>query len=264
MKSNEKLKRLQVFLAHSGVASRRKSEKYIAEGRVSINGKTVIEQGIKVGPEDIVRFDGDIVRPETIFRYIALNKPPGYLSSSRDPQGRRLAIELIAPYFEERLYNIGRLDFMSEGLLLFTNDGDFAQRVGHPSSEIEKEYLVEVPSTIKKARVERSLERAKQGIEIEGVAYSIRSFKVVSAGEAEDMDRHKIYLTLIEGKNREIRRLFSFFDIRIDRLTRVRIGILKLNTIPKGGYRHLKKEELDWFLRSRNNDTSTRRSGGSR
>ncbi|MFO7849309.1 MAG: S4 domain-containing protein, partial [Spirochaetia bacterium] len=115
--------RLQVYLARCGVGSRRTCERYIEKGRVRVNGVTVTTQGVKVTGEDLVCFDGHKVEPETTLRYIALHKPPRYISSSFDPEGRPLAVDLLYGSFEERLYNVGRLDFMSEGLLLFTNDG---------------------------------------------------------------------------------------------------------------------------------------------
>jgi 23S rRNA pseudouridine2605 synthase len=135
--------RLQVYLAHCGVASRRASEELILAGRVSVNGLVASTLGTKVRETDLILVDGKPVRLEQKKRYIALNKPAGYICSAKDPQGRPLAQDLLPKNITERVYTIGRLDFRSSGLILFTNDGDFAAALGHPSAELEKEYLVE-------------------------------------------------------------------------------------------------------------------------
>ena len=137
MTEGPQLLRLHVYLAHSGVASRRAAEKFIAQGRVTVNGQTVTAPGEKVSPADTVCFDGVPVKPESRLLYLALNKPPEYITSSFDPQGRRLALDLL-PQCAERLYSVGRLDYRSCGLIIFTNDGNFAARIGHPGAEIEK------------------------------------------------------------------------------------------------------------------------------
>ena len=143
--------RLQVFLSHAGVASRRAAEEIIAQGRVSVNGATITAMGTKVIETDIVLLDGKPVQKESRRLYLALNKPPGYICASSDPQGRPLALSLL-PAVKERLYSIGRLDLLSCGLIFFTNDGNFASRLGHPSSFLEKEYIVEasgyIPDTV--------------------------------------------------------------------------------------------------------------------
>lgn len=235
--------RLQVYLARCGIGSRRACESYIEKGRVSVNGVTITSQGIKVTGGDIVRFDGEIVEPESTLRYIALHKPPGYISSSYDPEGRPLAVDLLAPSFDERLYNIGRLDCMSEGLLLFTNDGSFAQKAGHPSFEIEKEYTIEFLEALDsshRAKLEESLASALSGISVEGTVYTIESYTLT--------DRDRVSIILKEGKNREIRRLFSYFDIGIRRLIRKRIGPVHLGSLGAGKFRPLTEEEKRWFL----------------
>lgn len=235
--------RLQVYLARCGVGSRRSCESYIEKGRVSVNGVTLTSQGIKVTDGDVVRFDGRIVEPERELRYIALHKPPGYISSSHDPEGRPLAVDLLAESFKERLYNVGRLDFMSEGLLLFTNDGTFAQKIGHPSFEIEKEYTIEFLETLDsahRAKLEESLAAALSGITVDGTVYTIESYTLT--------DRNKVSIILKEGKNREIRRLFSYFEIGIRRLIRKRIGPVHLGSIRPGGFRPLTEGEKRWFL----------------
>ena len=232
--------RLQVYLARCGIGSRRKNEEYIAAGRAAINGETVTEPGSKVYPEDEVTFDGRPVRPEAEYRHIALYKPPRYICSNHDPEGRPLAVDLLTPYFSERLHNVGRLDFMSEGLIFFTNDGAFTRIVSHPSSEIEKEYRVYCHHPVQ----ESTLEEWRQGLEVEGTFYKIKSFRRITPNE--------VLLTLIEGKNREIRNLFKAGGIDIKRLVRERIGPVTLKGLSSGSYRLLTEDEVSWFFKRGN------------
>ena len=235
--------RLQVYLARCGVGSRRGCETYIHEGRVAVNGEIIRERGHKVRSEDRVTFDGRELLPEQTMRYIALNKPPKYLCSNYDPEGRPLAINLLSPHFEQRLYNVGRLDFMSEGLILFTNDGNFALKAGHPSSNIEKEYLVEPAGPLDAQRREQLrsfLETAKRSVLIEGERYTINSYRLRDDG--------RFSITLTEGKNREIRRLCAQIDQPLSRLVRLRIGPVQLGELEAGKHRHLSPEEVRWFL----------------
>jgi 23S rRNA pseudouridine2605 synthase len=230
--------RLQVYLAHAGVASRRAAEGIIAEGRVSVNGVIIREQGSKVFPGDTVLLDGETVRAESRLVYLALNKPPGYICSSSDPQGRPLAIELLPGGIKERLYNVGRLDFMSCGLIFFTNDGGFAARLGHPSSGLEKEYIVEATGHIPDALIEAF----EKGISVEDVYYKALS--------VQRLGSRAVRVVLVEGKNREIRRVFSHFHLHPFRLRRIRIGPVKLDELPEGESRPLKKYELEALLGS--------------
>jgi 23S rRNA pseudouridine2605 synthase len=227
--------RLQAYLAHAGVASRRAAEKLISEGRVTVNGVVITTMGEKVAPGDEVTFDGKPVTLETRMHYLALNKPPEYLCASRDPEGRRLALSLLPPC-PERLYNVGRLDYRSCGLILFTNDGNFAAKVSHPAAEIEKEYLVESTVPIP----DRAIEEFARGIVIEGVLYR--------ALQIERIGQKSLRVVLIEGKNREIRRVFSYFHLHPERLERVRIGPVKLGGLGEGQSRPLTKAEISLLL----------------
>jgi 23S rRNA pseudouridine2605 synthase len=224
--------RLQVFLAHAGVASRRAAEEIIAEGRVSVNGETVSVPGTKVSPGDVVLVDGEPVQAESHRHYFALNKPPGYICSSADPQGRPLALDLLPKENGERLYNVGRLDFLSCGLIFFTNDGDFAARLGHPSSGLEKEYLVEATGHIP----DETILAFEKGITIEGEYYQAKT--------AERTGSRVMRIVLVEGKNREIRRVFSHFHLHPARLRRIRIGPVKLGDLAEGASRPLTTREL--------------------
>jgi len=243
-REENKLLRLQVYLARCGIASRRKAEEYIAAGRVRVNGVPVTAAGTKVGPSDYVEFDGQVVVPEQEFRYLVLNKPPGYLCSNSDPEGRPLAVELLQPHFKERLFYVGRLDFMSEGLIFFTNDGDFALKVSHPSAEIEKEYRIDSLDQVSEIILRSYL----QGITIENIRYRIRNYRRI--------DPYRFHVTLVEGKNREIRRLLAYSGIGIRSLTRVRIGPVQIEGLEGGNYRSLTREEIQWFRKeSKKNDS---------
>jgi len=226
--------RLQVFLSHAGVASRRAAEEIIANGRVSVNGVIITTQGSKVGEGDIILLDGKPLQIESRRLYLALNKPEGYICSSSDPQGRPLALDLL-PKTNERLYNVGRLDFLSCGLIFFTNDGNFAACLGHPASGLEKEYMVEATGPIPDV----AIEAFNSGITIEGVHYK--------AKKAERTGRKSLKIVLVEGKNREIRRVFSHFHLHASLLRRVRIGSVLLGSLAEGSSRHLTDIELNDF-----------------
>lgn len=219
--------RLQVYLAHAGAASRRAAEKFISAGRVSVNGSVVSVLGAKVFPQDEVCIDGVAVHLESRRYYLALHKPEGYLCSAADPQGRPLARELLPQDIPERLYTIGRLDYRSSGLILFTNDGGFAAQVGHPSACIPKEYLVEASGVIPHTVAEEFV----QGVLIEGVQYRAEAI--------EPLGKKALRIVLIEGKNREIRRVFSHFHLHPVKLRRIRIGPVCLGDLKAGESRPL-------------------------
>jgi 23S rRNA pseudouridine2605 synthase len=233
LKENSEL-RLQVYLAHAGIASRRAAEKLIAQGRITVNGRPVSTPGEKVLPGDDVRFDGKEVKTENVFVYLILNKPPLYICSSSDPQGRPLALDLLPPC-PQRLYNVGRLDYRSSGLVIFTNDGSFAERLGHPSFRIEKEYLVESSCPIP----DRAVDEFSRGVLIDGILYR--------ADSIERTGKKSLKVVLVEGKNREIRKVFSHFHLHPEKLIRVRIGLVCLGSLKEGESRPLSARELSYF-----------------
>ncbi len=228
--------RLQLYLARCGVASRRSAETLIKDGRVSVNGTIVDVLGSKVSFKDTICLDGVEVTLEETKRYVLLHKPAGYVCSMSDEKDREVAVDLLKPYFKERLYNVGRLDMFSEGLIIFTNDGEFMQKLSHPSSQIEKEYIVEtsvqVPNTL--------IEKFQSGIRIEGVFYKCR--------KAELLNNKKARIILTEGKNREIRRVFEHYTVGIKSLCRVRIGHISLDGLQKGAYRELSAKDVEIFF----------------
>ena len=229
--------RLQAYLSHCGVASRRACEKIILDGRVTVNGSVVVELGTKVCDADEVCVDGKLVKVEENKRYVLLNKPAGYISALSDDRGRPCAVELLKETYSERLYNVGRLDMFSQGLLIFTNDGDFAKRLSHPSAELEKEYIVD-SSTPLPRDLAQSFEK---GIRVDGVFYKGK--------KAQDVNARRMKIVLIEGKNREIRNVFQSREIGIKRLVRVRIGNIEMNDLKSGEFRELTQSEVQGLLK---------------
>jgi 23S rRNA pseudouridine2605 synthase len=228
--------RLQVYLARCGIGSRRACELLITQGRIQVNGHIVTRLGEKVAASDRVSMDGRKVTPARTQVYIALHKPPGFLCSNTDPQGRPVARTLFSSAIKERLFHVGRLDFLSSGLILYTNDGEFSKIVSHPRSRIEKEYLVETGRGID----DDFLRRYQKGIRVGDVTYRCAGYRLRGP--------HSATITLTEGKNREIRNVFASRNIRLKRVHRLRIGPLTLRGIPPGHFRRLTDREVRWFL----------------
>jgi len=226
--------RLQLYMARCGIGSRRHCETYIREGRVTVNG-VVAALGTKVAASDRVCLGRRRLSPETEKVYLAVNKPPGYLCANSDSRGRPLVLDLLQDV-AVRIFHVGRLDFRSSGLIFYTNDGTFAKIVSHPSSKIEKEYIVEAKDTIS----EELLENYKRGLTIAGEHYRLRKYQYKTP--------RKVILTLIEGKNREIRRVFQAFRVNLKRIYRVRVGCVEVRGLPAGGYRMLSRKEISWFI----------------
>ena len=229
--------RLQAFLAHCGVASRRASEQIILDGRVTVNGSVVTELGTKVGPEDKVCVDGKPIHLEERKCYVLLNKPAGFVCSSSDEKGRQVAADLLRDSYKERLYNVGRLDMYSKGMILFTNDGDFAAKLSHPSSQIEKEYIVETSQDVS----EETARLFEKGVRVDNVFYKCVRCQVLKP--------RKIKIVLIEGKNREIRRMLESQNIGTRSLVRVRIGNVNLDDLRPGEHRDLTPREVQGLLK---------------
>lgn len=236
MRDSEFPMRLQVYLAHCGVASRRACEKLIAKGSVSVNGSVITQAGTKVFSGDDVCVDGKKVLIEEKKRYILLNKPSGYVCSLSDEKGRPVAADLLKTAYSERLYNIGRLDMFSQGLILFTNDGEFARILSHPSAELEKEYIVDTSLNLPRGLAERF----EKGVRVDGVFYKCR--------RAEEINARRMKIVLIEGKNREIRNVFQSEGAAIKRLTRVRIGNITIDNMKSGSFRELSGAEVEGLL----------------
>jgi len=229
------LMRLQRLLAMAGAGSRRHCEEFITTGRVTVDGVTVTELGARVNPESqVIRLDGERLR---IHRrsYYMMNKPTGVLCTNRDPQGRTRVTDLF-PRSSERLFTVGRLDENSQGLLLVTNDGELAHRMAHPRFEVEKTYRVQVAGIPSREIVEQ-LEQGMYFSEGRFAAKSARLLK--SKGQSAVLE-----IVLAEGQNREIRRLLARVGHKVQKLTRVGIGSLRLGDLPLGEYRRLTPQEI--------------------
>ena len=239
MASDDRL-RLQVYMAKCGLGGRRYCEELITQGRVMVNNRTVRELGTKVCPDsDIVQVDGETIEMSDKLYYIALNKPRGYVCTNYDPNEDSYARDLITIRDQNLLFNVGRLDKDSNGLILFSNDGEFANKVTHPRNGIEKEYLVHLD---RKPDVE-DLKNAVKGLYIDmNQPYRILRFSFVP------MRRDYIKVVLTEGKNREIRKIFSFLGYEVKGLTRIRIGCIELGSLESGKFRNLSKREIDGLL----------------
>jgi len=235
--------RLQKVLAQAGIASRRACEVLISEGRVEVNSEVVLEQGRRVDPErDVIRVDGARIPPPRRHRYVALNKPRGVVATMDDPEGRRTIADLLdtRQLRNQRLFHIGRLDTDSEGLLIMTNDGDFAQRLAHPSYEVPKTYVAEVAGVVS----EQTLKRLRRGITLEDGPVRPTSVKIVSSVG----DKTILKITLQEGRNRIVRRTMEAVGHPVRRLSRIGIGPVRLGNLKVGKYRELTREELGGLL----------------
>ncbi|MCW2803659.1 MAG: rRNA synthase [Propionibacteriaceae bacterium] len=232
--------RLQKVLAAAGIASRRASEILIDEGRVEVNGKVVTEQGVRVDPErDVVRVDGSRIPPPRRHVYAVFNKPRGVVSTMDDPEGRPTLAEYLVGR-KDRLFHVGRLDTDTEGLLILTNDGDFAHKLAHPSFEVPKTYLAEVSGVISPA----TLKRLKSGITLEDGPITPTAVKLVSVSG----DRSMVRITLTEGRNRIVRRTMEAVGHPVRRLSRIGIGPVRLGNLAVGTLRDLTREELGALL----------------
>ena len=233
---NDNRERLQKILSRAGIASRRHAEEMISAGRVTVNDRVVDELGTRVDPAvDEIRVDGRPISLAGERVYLALNKPAGFVSTARDPHGRRTVMELVPDV--AGLFAVGRLDYESEGLLVFTTDGEWAQQVAHPRYESEKEYVVEVagrprPATVARLRAPLELGEGEWStgadVRLEGVA----------------ADRAMLRIVLHEGRNRQIRRMMEAVGHPVLRLVRVRVGAIHLGTLRPGDWRYLTHAEI--------------------
>jgi 23S rRNA pseudouridine2605 synthase len=240
--AEEHLVRLQKLLAQSGIASRRKCEELMLGGLVVVDGEVVTRLGTKVDPRTaVIRVDGKRLPPVSAHVYLALNKPRGVVSTMSDPEGRRTLSDLVADR-PERLFHVGRLDTDTDGLILLTNDGDFAHRLAHPSYEVDKTYVAEVDGRVTKA----VLERLRAGVTLEDGPVTVSSTRLVSV----EGEKSIVELVIHEGRNRIVRRLLDEVGHPVRRLTRTAIGPVQLRGLPHGELRELTREELGELLDS--------------
>jgi 23S rRNA pseudouridine2605 synthase len=238
------LVRLQKYLAQSGVASRRRCEELMLAGEVEVDGEVVTRLGTKIDPHTaVVRVSGRRLPPITPHVYLVLNKPRGVVSTMSDPEGRRTLQDLVADR-PERLFHVGRLDTDTTGLILLTNDGDFAQRMAHPSHEVDKTYVAEVDGAVTKA----TLHRLRDGVALEDGPVQVTSVRLVSRGEGAASGRSIVELVIHEGRNRIVRRLLDEVGHPVRQLTRTRIGPVELKGLRAGELRDLTLDELGSLL----------------
>jgi len=232
--------RLQKFLADAGVASRRESERLIAAGQVTVNGRTILLLGTKVNPTaDVVAVDGRSVRPRRKI-YVALNKPKGFLCTRRDPADRKVVADLL-PGEWSHLFTVGRLDRESEGLIFLTNDGEFSLHLTHPRYGITKRYRVVAVGRVTPSEVASFI----KGVEHEGETLKAERVDIVSSNNSHSI----VELELRQGKNHEVRRLFESIGHPIETLQRRQIGSIKLGQLPVGRWRVLTEPEIKSLLR---------------
>lgn len=242
--------RLQKFLAECGVASRRKSEELIESGKVKVNG-TVAHIGDKVSPKkDIVLVSGKKVRKESSKYYIMLHKPRGFITTMSDEMDRKCVAQLIKDV-GARVYPIGRLDKDSEGLLLFTNDGEFANAITHPTKHVPKTYRV----TIRPDITEEQVTKMMTGIMIDGQKTLPADVRVVT----REPNRAVVEIVLCEGRNRQIRKMCEELNLDVARLKRVAVGTIKLGMLKQGKWRHLTPEEVGRLKKAANMDKKKRK-----
>jgi 23S rRNA pseudouridine2605 synthase len=232
---NDEKMRLQKYISGAGVTSRRKAEDLIAQGRVMVNGRIVNTPGTLVSKKDTVVVDGKKIRISDQKTYILLNKPEGYVTSLEDQFGRKLVTDLLTDV-EKRVFPVGRLDYNTSGLIILTDDGDFANHLTHPSGGIEKEYLIKIDKKLEDKHYVQLIE----GIKIEDYVAKPKKVRIIS----ENTGNSYISVTMTEGKNREVRKMFESLGYRVQKLKRIRIGSIEVGFLRKGHYRYLSESEV--------------------
>lgn len=227
--------RLNKYLAHCGIASRRAADAYILQGHVQVNGQVVQEMGFKVQPADEVRFKGKVVKPVDKFVYYLMNKPRNVMCTSIDEKGRRTVVDLLKSDVTERVYPVGRLDRNTTGLLLLTNDGELTKKLTHPSHKVPKVYH----ATLDKPFTLKDLETLRGGITLEDGDIRPDSLHYV-----EELGKHDLYIELHSGKNHIVRRIFEHMGYEVVKLDRVYYAGLTKKNLSRGRYRALTREEI--------------------
>ena len=239
MAKKEEPVRLQKFLSRCGIASRRKAEELITQGKVKINGQTAV-LGDKVTSADKVYVSGRrVVMPKVSYRYIMLNKPRGFITTMNDERGRKCVAQLVQNV-GERVYPVGRLDKDSEGMLIFTNDGEFANKIMHPRNSVYKYYRV----TVRPSITEDQLVKLETGVELDGRKTAPAIVHVLH----KEQGRVVLEMILHEGKNREIRRMCEAVGLEVARLRRTQIGNVKMGMLKQGDWRDLTEKEVKNLL----------------
>jgi len=231
------LTRLNKYISNSGVCSRRDADKLIADGLVTVNGAVVNELGYKVSPDDEVCFNGEQLNPERKV-YLLLNKPRGYVTSVDDPHAQRTVMQLVENACTERIYPVGRLDMQTTGLLLFTNDGELAKKLTHPSYEKKKIYHVQLDSDLQ----EEDLLKIRKGLELEDGLIAADDIQII-----DSRDLRQVGIEIHSGKNHIVRRIFNHLGYQVEKLDRVLFAGLTKKDLPRGRYRFLTPQEVNFL-----------------
>jgi pseudouridine synthase len=224
--------RLNKYIADAGVCSRRKADEMIKEGRVTVNKKEA-SLGMDISPDDVVRVDGERIRINTVYEYYMLNKPKRVICSNEDRFGRRLAIDYIKS--KKRLFTYGRLDYMTEGLIIISNDGEVYNHVMHPRKKLYKSYIAKLSREVE----EKDIEAWKHGVVIDG--------KRTAPAKVKKLDKKEVRIAIFEGRNRQIRKMVEILGYTVDSLKRVKVGELTLGHLQPGDYRVLTEEEINYL-----------------
>lgn len=227
--------RLQKYMADCGIASRRKCEEFILDGKVKINGKTVTELGVKVTQNDTVLYRGREIKPVTKKLYIAMNKPVGFVTTVSDEYNRPTVMNLISEEIHTRVYPVGRLDFDTEGLLIMTNDGDLTYKLTHPKHTVYKTYV----AVLNNVPQPKNIERLKKGVIVDG--------KMTMPAKVNWLKDNVVEISISEGRNRQVRKMFESIGYEVVNLQRISIGNILLGNIPIGRWRHLSPAEIRYL-----------------
>jgi len=227
--------RLNKYIANSGICSRREADTFIKTGSATVNGKIITEMGFKVKLDDEVRFDGALISPESK-RYVLLNKPKNYITTMDDERGRKTVMELIQTAAKERIYPVGRLDRLTTGLLLFTNDGEMAKKLTHPKHQVKKLYHV----TLDKKLSMGDLQKISENFVLDGKMVFVDKVSYI-----ENKPKHEIGIEIHSGRNRIVRRIFEHFGYKVTKLDRVIFAGLTKKNLSRGVWRHLTQQEIN-------------------
>ena len=227
-------RRLNKFISNSGICSRREADTYIEHGSVTVNGNLITEMGYKVQPNDDVRFDGTSISPEKK-KYVLLNKPKNYITTMDDERGRKTVTELVSNAANERIYPVGRLDRMTTGLLLFTNDGELAKKLTHPKHDVKKLYHASLDRKLDL----KDLQKLRGEVIIEGKKVFIDAVSYV-----EGQSKTEVGIEIHSGRNRIVRKIFEHVGYKVVKLDRVLFAGLTKKNLPRGRWRELTKQEL--------------------
>lgn len=227
--------RLNKYIANSGICSRREADTYIKSGSATVNGKIITEMGFKVKPNDEVRFDDALISPEAK-RYVLLNKPKNYITTMDDERGRKTVMELINKAAKERIYPVGRLDRLTTGLLLFTNDGEMAKKLTHPKHQVKKLYHVNLDQKLSMT----DLNKIAENFVLDGKMVFVDKVSYI-----ENKPKTEIGIEIHSGRNRIVRRIFEHFGYKVTRLDRVIFAGLTKKNLSRGVWRHLTQQEVN-------------------